>query len=175
MFPSKKLSSLICLQRSGVPEADFSRFDVATVIKKIYIMFCNSDMPIAAKNEQTLDLVKEDDPLPPWMTEDDLRVYADLYGKSTFEYPMQVPYRCLEIVDTRIASRQNFVINAPVLLILGGKDYAIKIANVINQDNSQLLPHMKVVHIEHGNHFVQEQFPQEVNEIIIEFLKSISP
>ena len=117
-----------------MPEADFSRFDVATVLKKIYILFCNSDMPIAAKNEQTLDLVKDDDPLPPWMTEDDLCMYADLYRKSTFEYPMQVPYRCWEIVGTRIASRQNFVINAPVLLILGGKDYATKIANVINQD-----------------------------------------
>ncbi|KAI5056654.1 hypothetical protein GOP47_0028472 [Adiantum capillus-veneris] len=32
----------------GIPEADFGRFDVTTVIKRIYILFCNSEMPIAS-------------------------------------------------------------------------------------------------------------------------------
>lgn len=77
----------------GIAEADFGRFDVATVIKRIYILFCNSQMPIASDTENTLDLVKASDPLPYWMTEEDLQVYAGLYENSGFGYPLEVPYR----------------------------------------------------------------------------------
>ncbi|MCO5609899.1 hypothetical protein L7F22_064134 [Adiantum nelumboides] len=111
----------------GVPEADFRRFDVATVIKRIYILFCNREMPIAADNENTLDLVKSSDSLPDWMSEKDLQVYAELYENSGFGHPMEVPYRCFQRAAAKLANCQNFTIPVPLLLVIGDQDYAVRI------------------------------------------------
>lgn len=158
----------------GVPEADFGRFDVATVIKRIYIMFCNSGMPIASENEQTLDLVKPSDGLPEWMTEEDLQVYADLYQKSGFKYPMEVPYRCWTRTAEKFSNQQDFTIQTPLLLIIGDQDYAcnMPVLQQMMEAEQKLLPHAKVVHIEEGTHFVQEQLPKQVNQLMIDFLNS---
>ena len=55
----------------GIAEADFSRFDVATIIKRIYILFRNSHMPIASEHVETLDLVKLSEALAEWLKEED--------------------------------------------------------------------------------------------------------
>ncbi|KAI5079425.1 hypothetical protein GOP47_0004904 [Adiantum capillus-veneris] len=96
-----------CWSLPGVPEADFGCLDVATIIKRIYILLCNSSMPIALDKEKTLDLVKASDPLPDWMTEEDLQVYAELYKSSGFEYPMEVPYRCWERNAAKLANQED--------------------------------------------------------------------
>ncbi|TVU02132.1 hypothetical protein EJB05_52399 [Eragrostis curvula] len=56
----------------------------------IYVLFSRSEIPIA--KEDIADLLT---PLPEWFTEDDLAVYASLYEKSGFRYPMEMPYRSL--------------------------------------------------------------------------------
>lgn len=155
----------------GIAEADFGRFDVATVIRRIYIMFCNSQMPIASETENTLDLVKASDPLPDWMTEEDLQVYAGLYEKSGFGYPMEVPYRCLERNPSEIADRTDFTIPAPLLLILGDRDYVVQMG-MMAQTEGGFTPKLKLVYIEEGSHFVQEQFPEQINTLLIEFFTS---
>ncbi|MCO5610322.1 hypothetical protein L7F22_064558 [Adiantum nelumboides] len=155
----------------GVPEADFGRFDVATVIRRIYILFCNSSMPLASDKEQTLDLVKASDPLPDWMTEEDLQVYVELYKNSGFEYPMEVPYRCWERNAAKLANREDFTIPAPVLVVMGDCDYVLEMAGMKQALEAQqmLLPNVKVVHIKEGSHFVQEQFPEQINSLLVDF------
>ncbi|XP_076948804.1 epoxide hydrolase 2-like [Bidens hawaiensis] len=82
-------------QEPGRAEADFARFDTKTVVRNIYIMFSRSEIPIADENQEIMDLVDPSDPLPSWFTEEDLAVYAELYQKSGFQTPLQVPYRSL--------------------------------------------------------------------------------
>lgn len=81
-------------QVPGRAEADFGRFDVKTVVRKVYIMFSGSLPPIAADDSiEIMDLVHSSAPLPPWFTEQDLAVYGSLYEKSGFRTALQVPYR----------------------------------------------------------------------------------
>jgi len=80
-------------QEPGRAEADFGRFDVKTVIKNIYILFSGSKPPTAREDQEIMDMVDPSTPLPPWFSEEDLAVYASLYEKSGFRYPLQVPYR----------------------------------------------------------------------------------
>ena len=80
-------------QEPGRAEADFGRFDVKTVIKNIYILFSGTKPPTAREDQEIMDLVDPSTPLPPWFSEEDLAVYASLYEKSGFRYPLQVPYR----------------------------------------------------------------------------------
>jgi len=86
----------ICImyQEPGRAEADFGRFDAKTVVRKVYILFSRSELPIANENQEIMDLVEPDTPLPSWFTEDDLSTYGALYEKSGFRTALQVPYRC---------------------------------------------------------------------------------
>ena len=77
-----------------------------TVIRNIYNMFCWSELQIAGDDQEIMDLVAPDTPLPPWFSEEDLSVYADLYEKSGFRTALQVPYRCCYLI-LEYEARQN--------------------------------------------------------------------
>lgn len=66
-------------------------------------------------------------------------------------------------------------INVPNLLIMGGKDYAMKFGGLGDYITSgkvkEFVPDLQVNFIQEGTHFVQEQFPEEVNDLVINFLK----
>lgn len=64
-----------------------------SVIRNIYTLFSKSEIPIAAENQEIMDLFDPSTPLPPYFSEEDLATYASLYEKSGFRYALQVPYR----------------------------------------------------------------------------------
>mgnify|MGYP004710791005 CR=1 FL=1 len=69
-------------------------------------------------------------------------------------------------------------VDAPALLIMGEKDYCIKFPSMggyIRSDQAKMfVPRLETVFIPEGSHFVQEQFPDQVNELILNFLKTHS-
>ena len=62
----------------------------------------------------------------------------------------------------------------PAMLIMGEKDYVLKFPGMEDYIRSgmvkKFVPNLEIVFIPEGNHFVQEQLPQEVNQFIISFL-----
>lgn len=158
-------------QEAGRAEKDFGRFDVKTVVKKIYIMFTASELQGASEDEEIMDLVDEKAPLPAWFTEEDLQIYAELYEKSGFQTALQVPYRAW-LEDYGV---DELTVKAPSLLIMGEKDYAMKFGGFEHYIRSGMVknnvPDLETVFVPQGTHFVQEQFPDEVNSILIKFLK----
>lgn len=154
----------------GRAEADFGRFDTKTVIRKIYIMFSHADMPIADENQEIMDIVGEDTPLPQWFSEDELQAYADLYEKSGFTFPLQMPYRSLHAM----MEKENPKVEVPAMLVMGEKDYCLKFPGMEEYIRSgvvkQFVSDLEVVFMEEGSHFVHEQSPEKVNELIVEFL-----
>ncbi|KAH6780597.1 hypothetical protein C2S52_011834 [Perilla frutescens var. hirtella] len=154
----------------GRAEQDFARFDVKTVIKKIYIMFTASELQVASEDQEILDLVDESAPLPAWFTPDDLQTYADLYDKSGFQTALQVPYRAW-LEDYGV---DELIVRAPSLLIMGDKDYALKFGGFEHYIRSGMaknnVPNLETTFVPDGTHFVQEQFPDEINKILIKFL-----
>ncbi|XP_044503554.1 bifunctional epoxide hydrolase 2-like [Mangifera indica] len=161
-------------QVPGRAEADFGRFDVKTVIRRIYTHFSGSELQVAADDQETLDLVDPSTPLPPWLTEKDLSVYASLYEKSGFRTALTVPYRTFgeECITT------DPKINCPSLLIMGEKDYVLKFPGLEDFIRSgqvkNFMPNLEIIFSEEGNHFIQEQLPEQVNHLIITFLNKCS-
>ncbi|XP_076881044.1 epoxide hydrolase 1-like [Bidens hawaiensis] len=158
-------------QEPGRAEADFGRFDVKTVVRNIYILFSGSEMPIADENEEIMDLVKPSTPLPSWFTEEDLATYAALYEKSGFQTALQV-YR-----STRLnlgSAEQVPIVKAPTMVIIGEEDYAMKVPGVDEYIRSgevkKYVPNLETVYVSNGCHFVHEQFPERVNQLILTFL-----
>ncbi|KAJ0759106.1 putative epoxide hydrolase, alpha/Beta hydrolase [Helianthus annuus] len=156
----------------GRAEADFARFDAKTIVRNVYILFSKSEIPIANENQEIMDLVDPSTPLPSWFTEDDLAVYGDLYQKSGFQTPLQVPYRSL--ADTSAYPKQGLKLEAPALLIMGEEDYLFKFPGMEGYLKSgevkKYVPNLEIVYLPKGCHFVHEQFPDQVNQLILGYL-----
>ncbi|KAF6146851.1 hypothetical protein GIB67_018504 [Kingdonia uniflora] len=155
----------------GRAEADFGRFDVKTVVRNIYILFSRSENPIAEEGQEIMDLVDPSTPLPPWFSEDDLATYATLYERSGFEGPLQVPYRSMH----KMAALIDPKIEVPTLTITGESDYTLKFPGfeefVRSGRVKECVPDLEIIFLPEGTHFVQEQFPEQVNQLIKTFLK----
>ncbi|KAM0001009.1 putative soluble epoxide hydrolase [Helianthus debilis subsp. tardiflorus] len=154
----------------GRAEADFSRFDVKTVLRNIYILFSRSEIPIANENQEIMDIVSPSTPLPSWFTDDNLSAYGALYEKSGLLEPLKVPYR---------SSEEKYGIEDPViknlmLLVVGEKDYFLKFPGVEEFITSgtvkQFASDLEIEYVAEGSHFVQEQFPDKLNQLILAFL-----
>lgn len=66
------------------------------------------------------------------------------------------------------------VVKVPTLLIMGGKDYVFKfpgMGDLIKSEKAkEFVPNLEVTFIPEGTHFVQEQFPEQVNQLILAFI-----
>ncbi|KNA21889.1 hypothetical protein SOVF_038680 isoform C [Spinacia oleracea] len=157
-------------QETGRAEADFGRFDAKTVVRKIYTMFSRSEIPIAKENEEIMDLVGPETPLPSWFSEEDLANYGSLYEKSGFQTALQLPYRSMneeyDIPDP--------VLKIPLLTIMGEEDYFLKFPGIQDYINSgklkEFAPESEIIFLPQGTHFAHEQLPQVVNKLILNFL-----
>ncbi|XP_062013212.1 uncharacterized protein LOC133729664 isoform X2 [Rosa rugosa] len=158
-------------QEPGRAEADFGRLDAKAVVRNIYILFARSELPIAAENQEIMDLVDSSTPLPPWFTEEDLEAYGKLYEKSGFRTALQVPYR---VIKEDLGITNDPTVKVPVLNIMGNKDYVFKFPGMADYINSGMLkefvPDLEIVFLPEGTHFVQEQLPEQINELILTFL-----
>ncbi|KAL6623136.1 hypothetical protein ACP70R_033015 [Stipagrostis hirtigluma subsp. patula] len=165
------LDALSISKEPGRPEADFGRYDVKRVVRTIYILFSRSEIPIAKEDQEIMDLADLSTPLPEWFTEEDLAVYASLYEKSGFRYPMEMPYRSLH----KRQPTEDPKFQVPVFVVMGEKDYVFKFPGVesVLRDGimEKFAPDLKITYLPEGSHFVQEQFPEKVNELLISFLK----
>ncbi|KAF2283218.1 hypothetical protein GH714_043556 [Hevea brasiliensis] len=135
----------------------------------------NHLMPkVAGDDQEIMDLVDPSTPLPPWFSEEDLAVYASLYEKSGFRYPLQVPYRSL-VIDSGITCPK---VKCPALFIMGEKDYVLKFVGMEDYIRSgqvkNFVPELSILFLEEGSHFVHEQLPEQVNAILIDFLNKHS-
>lgn len=156
----------------GRAEADFARFDAKTVVRKIYIMFSGSEIPTAKENQEIMDLVEASAPLPSWITEEDIETYGSSYEKSGFTTALQVPYRSYNETPETI-NLQNPKLEVSSLLIMGEKDYCFKLPGtedyIRNGKVKAYVPNLEIKYIPEGSHFVQEQFPDQVNQLLLDF------
>ncbi|XP_055804635.1 uncharacterized protein LOC129873547 [Solanum dulcamara] len=154
----------------GRAEADFGRLDAKTVVRNVYILFSRSEIPIANEDQEIMDIVQPSTPLPPWFSEEDLAAYGALYDNSGFRTAMQVPYRSLH----EQVSITDPTVHVPALFIKGEKDYFLKFPGIEDYISSvlfkSLVPNLQMVNLPEGTHFVQEQLPNEVNQLVLEFL-----
>ncbi|KAL6226528.1 hypothetical protein ACLB2K_000490 [Fragaria x ananassa] len=140
-------------------------------INRWQILFSRSELPIAAENQEIMDLVDSSTPLPPWFTEEDLEAYGKLYEKSGFRTALRVPYR---VMKEDLGITTDPTVKVPVLCIMGNKDYSCKFPGMADYINSgklkEFVPNLEIVSLPEGTHFVQEQLPDQVNELILTFL-----
>ena len=75
----------------------------------------------------------------------------------------------------KMPNRLDAKFQVPVFMVMGEKDYAFKFPGFETAMRSGAMetfaPDLKITYIPEGSHFVQEQLPEQVNELLLGFLK----
>lgn len=79
----------------GRAERAFARYDYLTVMKK-FLLIVNTDDLVAPPGMEIVDYLETPSLLPPWITEEELQVYADTFLESGFTGPLNY-YRAMDL------------------------------------------------------------------------------
>lgn len=167
----------IYFQTPGVAEAEFDN-DPRGILSRLY---CSPDTfrfaPAVSDKDASaggwIDRLGEPKQLPEWLTEDDLNYYVEEFTEAGFHGGINY-YRNIDRNWELMTPYANTNIDIPVLFIAGDKDMVIGKAT-----REQLFDSMKsrvpnlqdVVLLPEIGHWVQQEAAEEVNELMLQFLK----
>lgn len=168
-------------QTPGVAEAELEA-DPAATIRKVYYSASGE-----AKDGQRLGALRkgpdatmleglvDPDPLPAWLSQEDVAYYASQFAESGFRGPLN-RYRNFERDFERLPELSEKHIEQPALFIAGSRDPVLKFGPTGNL--SDLMDpfyddlRAKVL-IEGAGHWIQQERPAEVNAALLEFFAGV--
>ena len=107
-----------------------------------------------------------------WLTENEIEVYVKEYSKTTFQgglnwYRSGVDYENIQ----KLSLFSDFKIDVPSLFISGQNDWGIyQKPGALDKMSSVMSKFKGVQLVENAGHWVQQENPEKVNKLIIEFL-----
>ena len=82
----------------------------------------------------------------------------------------------MEKVEPPKETAAGLKVEAPALFIMGEEDYVFKFPGMEEYLKSgevkKYVPNLEIVYLPQGSHFVHEQFPHKVNQLLLDFLHS---
>jgi pimeloyl-ACP methyl ester carboxylesterase len=114
---------------------------------------------------------REDPRLPPWLDEDDLRVYQEAFERTGFTGGLNW-YRNIDRNWELIEPFADRRIEQPALFITGSRDPVARFMPAAIMEG-KVTDLRGVVEIEGAGHWVQQQTPWEVNEALLDFLRDV--
>ncbi|RAN36288.1 alpha/beta fold hydrolase [Hyphomonas pacifica] len=169
----------IYFQDQGPPEAELEA-DPAETIRKFYYAISgdapDGTWPTDKKHGDTLlhRLPEPDMPLP-WLTEEDVAYYDQQFRKSGFRGPLN-RYRNWHRDHAYLTSHPSSpVIAQPSLFIGGTRDLVLKMypGDMVAAMKKSLGDLRGATLLEGAGHWTQQERPEEVNRLLIEWLNSL--
>src|SRR5438270_870615 len=114
-----------------------------------------------------------DIPLPPWLTESDIAVFADEYRRSGFRGGLNW-YRNIHRNWELTAPWHGATIDQPALFIAGGNDAVITGSmgkRALDEMDTVVTNLRRKILIDGAGHWIQQERPDEVNAALIAFLR----
>jgi pimeloyl-ACP methyl ester carboxylesterase len=113
--------------------------------------------------------------LPAWLSEDDLEVYVDAFERSGFTGGLN-RYRNVDRDWDDLAAYDGAVITQPSLFIGGALDASAASIQHVIDSFSTTMPGLVGSHLIDGcGHWVPEERPAQVNELLINWLHQVYP
>ncbi|OAY57461.1 epoxide hydrolase A [Manihot esculenta] len=165
----------ICqFQEAGRAEKAFARYDYLTVMKK-FLLITKTDNLVAPLGMEIIDYLQTPAVLPPWITEEELQVYADKFQETGFTGPLNY-YRAMDMNWELYAAWQGSKITVPAKFIIGDKDIGFDISGtreyVLGDTFKSFVPDLQIAILD-GHHFIQQEKAQQVSEEILAFINSL--
>ncbi|KAK9052526.1 hypothetical protein SSX86_029155 [Deinandra increscens subsp. villosa] len=161
-------------QEAGRAERGFAKYDYLTVIKK-WLLITKTDALVAPPGMEIIDDLETPSQLPPWITEEELQLYADKFQQSGFTGGLNY-YRAMDLTWELLAPWQGSKITVPAKFIIGDKDVGYKSFTKPYLEGNlmkTLVPDIEVVILE-GHHYIQQEKPQQVSHEIISFIQKLA-
>ncbi|MFL5883854.1 MAG: alpha/beta fold hydrolase [Thermoleophilaceae bacterium] len=112
----------------------------------------------------------EEPRLPPWMSDDDLRVYVEAFERTGFTGGLNY-YRNIDRSWKLLERYGDRKIEQPALFITGSRDPVKRFSRAEAMDG--WVTDLRVKEIEGAGHWVQQQSPDEVNAALLDFLSTV--
>ena len=163
-------------QEPGKAETELEK-DPALTIRKFYHM-ASGEMNTSLLSEKPADAdLLSDLPDPgtemgPWISEEDVSFYANEFRQSGFRGPLSY-YRNMDLTWelTKDSPRQ---ISQPALFVAGERDGVILMAADALKELDKHVTDLRVNKlIPKIGHWTQQEAPEEVNQVLIQFLEEI--
>ena len=163
-------------QEPGVAEAEWET-NVRVNLRKFYHIGSgafDADNFIAPRSPDSdlLSDIKDPKTLGDWCTESDLDFYTAEFEHSGFRGPLNY-YRNHNLTWS-LTEGSPKEINQPALFVAGGKDGVIMLAADALKNMPSYVTNLKVNQLIPGiGHWTQQEAPDEVNSLMIDFLNSV--
>ena len=188
VFPQTEeaLFYTLYFQAVGVAEKEFER-DVRLALRKI-LFAASGDAGARQDNDGTPNpfsmvsrtsglLAPLPDPaaLPSWLTEADLDTYATAFMSGGFRGGLNF-YRNLDRNRELLVGFKGLKVTQPALFLGGERDPGLSMPGMkqIIADMPQLVPHIRrTVMLAECGHWAAQERPEEVNDALLSFLRSV--
>ena len=170
--------------QAGLAENEFER-DVAATLRKIYFWASGDAGP---RSEETpnpflfvprqaglLDSLPEPAALPVWLDPDDLEAFVKAFKVSGFRGGLNY-YRNLDRNWALQGAFDGLVVQVPALYLIGERDTGLAMPGMreIIRAMPTLVPDLRGSHVIAGaGHWLQQEAPGQVNDAVIEYLRSL--
>ena len=169
---------MLYFQQPGVAEAELER-DVRRSLRLIYYAASGDaqtpGLGFAFKppGSGLLEGMIEPPALPQWLTEDDLDALAGAFERSGFRGPLN-RYRAMDLDWTESEASAPALVTVPALFVAGDRDMTVMLAsNAMERMREQVPGLRRVVMIPDAGHWIGQERPNEVNEALLSFLRSL--
>jgi pimeloyl-ACP methyl ester carboxylesterase len=158
-------------QLPGVADAELSK-DVASTFRKTFARVPASQPPTGDGEPGFLDRSAEPDTLPGWLTESDLATFVDQFTASGFTGGLNW-YRNLDRNWELTAAWQDAPIVPPALYISGELDI-VRSLYALDDHAKMIVPNLRaVVDVPGCGHWTQQERPAEVNNALLDFVRTL--
>ncbi len=125
------------------------------------------------KEETLLDTLTVPSTLPLWLTEEDVNFFVQEFTRTGFRGGLNW-YRNID----RLWELTRFLIGAkiqqPSLFVAGEVDVVITMAHQAFDSLEETMPNLKKkILLPGAGHWIQQERPREVNQLLVEFLKAL--
>jgi len=157
-------------------EDEFARDAAFTLRRLFHIGF--GETPREEKMSLYVDRAKgflglpREVPLPPWLTEADIAVFADEYRRSGFRGGLNW-YRNIDRNWELTAPWSGAKITQPALFIAGSNDAVItgSMGKRALDEMDSVVPNVRKVLLDSAGHWIQQERPEDVNATLIDFAR----
>jgi len=158
----------IYFQRPGVAEAEFDA-DLRTTFRKL--LGGSADAPVVRDGEGFLDRFADPDPLPAWLSDEDVDAAVESFGRSGFTGGLNW-YRNIDRNWELLAPWADRPITPPSFYLCGDGD--ITRAFTDTSGLAEVATDLRtVVDVPGAGHWVQMERPDEVNAALLDFFKQL--
>jgi pimeloyl-ACP methyl ester carboxylesterase len=176
-------------KRLGLGDLYISRFqaadahavfdaDPATALRKMFYAYDGAtpdgrqSTGFIPEGQSFISTVPDDAPLPPWMSPEHFTEYVAAFAAGAFKAPLDW-YRNLDSNWSMTAHLQDARIRVPAAFVVGERDPVRHYAGGHEAGLKDWATDLRMqVVIPGAGHWIQQERPEEVNRLLVEFLRS---